>query len=65
MVSAGERPPRSDAPALQDDVRVDEDRTGMAGHADSQLHRRLDPVIPEKIGQVIERQIQQIRCSPG
>ena len=65
VVSAGEGPPRSDAPAFQDDVRVDEDRTGMTGHADSQLHRRLDPVVSEEVGEVVNGQIQQIRGASG
>jgi len=52
-VPARQCPPRSHAPALQDDIGVDEDRADVAWHAGSQLHRRLDPVVPEEIGQVI------------
>ena len=62
-VPARKRPPRPHPPALQDDVRIDEDRTGVAGHAGSQFHRRLDPVRPEEIGKFIDGQVQQIRRS--
>ena len=63
-VPARQCPPRSHAPALQDDIGVDEDRADVAWHAGSQLHRRLDPVVPEQVGEVIDGQIQQVRRFP-
>jgi hypothetical protein len=54
-VPACKRPPRPHSPALQDDVGVDEDRAGVAGHVESQFQRRLDPVRPEELRQIVHR----------
>jgi len=61
-VPARQCPPRSDAPALQDGVRIDEDRADVARHRVSQFYSRFDPVVPEEIGKIIYGQIQQICC---